>query len=139
MTLRSRDFWFVLALALLVLGIGIGLRDPWPADEPRFVLVAKQMVDSGQYLVPHRGAEIYPDKPPLFMWLLASAHALTGEWRSAFLLPSLLASLGTIALTFDLALKLWVEGGIDDTGRAFTEAAFDLESIDRNGLGRSAK
>lgn len=107
MTLRSRDFWFVLALALLVLGIGIGLRDPWPADEPRFVLVAKQMVDSGQYLVPHRGAEIYPDKPPLFMWLLASAHALTGEWRSAFLLPSLLASLGTIALTFDLALKLW--------------------------------
>mgnify|MGYP001764881026 CR=1 FL=1 len=107
MTLRSRDFWFVLALALLVLGIGIGLRDPWPADEPRFVLVAKQMVESGQMLIPHRGAEIYPDKPPLFMWLLAAAHALTGEWRVAFLLPSLLASLGTIALTFDLALKLW--------------------------------
>ena len=107
MTLRSRDFWFVLALALLVIGIGIGLRDPWPADEPRFVLVAKQMVESGQMLIPHRGAEIYPDKPPLFMWLLGAAHALTGEWRIAFLLPSLLASLGTIALTFDLALKLW--------------------------------
>ena len=29
------------ALALLVLGAGYGLRDPWPADEPRFVLVAK--------------------------------------------------------------------------------------------------
>lgn len=107
MTLRSRDFWFVLALALLVLGIGIGLRDPWPADEPRFVLVAKQMVESGEYLIPHRGQEIYPDKPPLFMWLLAAAHGLTGEWRIAFLLPSLFASLGTIALTFDLALKLW--------------------------------
>ena len=107
MTLRTRDFWFVLALALLVLGIGIGLRDPWPADEPRFVLVAKQMVDSGDFLIPHRGAEIYPDKPPLFMWLLTAAHGLTGEWRIAFLLPSLLASLGTIALTFDLALKLW--------------------------------
>ena len=107
MTLRSRDFWFVLTLALLVLGIGIGLRDPWPADEPRFVLVAKQMVESGEMLIPHRGAEIYPDKPPLFMWLLAAAHSLTGEWRVAFLLPSLLASLGTIALTFDLALKLW--------------------------------
>ncbi len=107
MTLRSRDFWFVLALALLVIGIGIGLRDPWPADEPRFVLVAKQMVESGQMLIPHRGQEIYPDKPPLFMWLLGAAHALTGEWRIAFLLPSLLASLGTIALTFDLALKLW--------------------------------
>jgi len=107
MTLRSRDFWFVLALALLVLGIGIGLRDPWPADEPRFVLVAKQMVESGEMLIPHRGQEIYPDKPPMFMWLLAAAHRFTGEWRVAFLLPSLLASLGTIALTFDLALKLW--------------------------------
>jgi 4-amino-4-deoxy-L-arabinose transferase-like glycosyltransferase len=107
MTLRSRDFWFVLALALLVLGIGIGLRDPWPADEPRFVLVARQMVESGEMLIPHRGAEIYPDKPPLFMWLLAAAHALTGEWRISFLLPSLFASLGTIALTFDLSLKLW--------------------------------
>jgi 4-amino-4-deoxy-L-arabinose transferase-like glycosyltransferase len=43
----------------------------------------------------------------MFMWLLTVAHGLTGEWRVAFLLPSLLASLGTIALTFDLALKLW--------------------------------
>ena len=107
MTLRSRDFWFVMALALLVLGIGLGLRDPWPADEPRFVLVAKQMVESGDLLIPHRGHEIYPDKPPLFMWLLTAAHSATGEWRIAFLLPSLLASLGTIALTFDLSLKLW--------------------------------
>ena len=30
-------FWLV---ALLVLGAGLGLRDPWPADEPRFALVA---------------------------------------------------------------------------------------------------
>jgi len=102
-----RDLWFLLALALLVLGVGIGLRDPWPADEPRFVLVAQQMVQSGELLVPHRGAEIYPDKPPLFMWLLVAAHQLTGEWRISFLLPSLLASLGTLALTFDLALRFW--------------------------------
>jgi 4-amino-4-deoxy-L-arabinose transferase-like glycosyltransferase len=107
MTLRQRDFWFVLALALLVLGVGIGWRDPWPADEPRFVLVARQMVESGDWLIPHRGAEIYPDKPPLFMWLLAGAHAVTGEWRLSFLLPSLLSSLATLALTYDLALKLW--------------------------------
>ena len=82
-----RDLWLLLALALLVLGVGIGLRDPWPADEPRFVLVAQQMVQSGELLVPHRGAEIYPDKPPLFMWLLVAAHKLTGEWRVSFLLP----------------------------------------------------
>jgi len=33
--------------AMIVLGAGIGLRDPWPSDEPRFALSARQMVDSG--------------------------------------------------------------------------------------------
>ena len=42
---RRELFWFF-AVALLVLGAGIGLRAPWPADEPRFVLVAKQMWDT---------------------------------------------------------------------------------------------
>ena len=50
---------FLLSLGLLVLGAGLGLRDPWPADEPRFALVAKQMVESGQWLFPFRGGEIY--------------------------------------------------------------------------------
>ena len=39
---RRALFW-LLAAALLVLGAGIGLRDPWPSDEPRFALVAKNL------------------------------------------------------------------------------------------------
>ena len=90
-----------------MLGAGLGLRDPWPADEPRFVLVAKQMVESGDWLFPHRGTELYSDKPPLFMWLQAAAYALFGNWRVAFLLPSLLAALGTLWLRVDLGRRLW--------------------------------
>ncbi len=97
------------ALAAVVLAAGLGLREPWPADEPRFVLVARQMVESGEYLIPHRGSEIYAHKPPVFMWLLAAAHHLTGEWRIAFLLPSLLAALVTLWLTADLARRLYGE------------------------------
>ena len=66
---RRELFWF-LAIAFVILAAGIGLRDPWPADEPRFVLVARQMWDSGDWLFPHRGQELYPDKPPLYFWLL---------------------------------------------------------------------
>ena len=65
---RKQLYWFF-AIALLILGAGYGLRDPWPADEPRFVLVAKQMFDGGPWLFPHRGQELYADKPPLLMWL----------------------------------------------------------------------
>ena len=98
--------WFFL-VALVVLGAGIGLRDPWPADEPRFALVAKQMVESGNWLIPHRGSELYSDKPPLFMAAQAFFYSLTHAWRVAFLLPSLLAGLGMLALVYDLARRLW--------------------------------
>lgn len=101
-----RALLLLLLLATVLFGAGIGLRDPWPADEPRFALVARQMVESGQWLFPVRGGELYPDKPPLFMWAIALFLKLTGSLRVAFLLPSLLAGLGTLALVFDLARRL---------------------------------
>ena len=106
-TRASRESWLFWLTALLVIGAGLGLRDPWPADEPRFALVAKQMVESGDWLFPHRGSELYPDKPPLFMWLQAAAYTLLRDWRVAFLLPSLLASLGTLWCVVDLGRRLW--------------------------------
>lgn len=102
-----RELWLFVLFALVVIGAGIGLRDPWPADEPRFALSAQQMVASGDWLIPHRGHEIYADKPPAFMAMQAAAFELTRNWRIAFLLPSLLAALGTLLLVYDLARRLW--------------------------------
>ncbi|HET7931796.1 MAG TPA: glycosyltransferase family 39 protein [Rhodanobacteraceae bacterium] len=101
------QLWLFLGFALLLLAVGLGLRDPWPSDEPRFALVARQMVETGQWLFPHRGIELYADKPPLFMWLQACAYWLTRGWRGWFLLPSLAAGMGTLALTYDLGRRLW--------------------------------
>jgi 4-amino-4-deoxy-L-arabinose transferase-like glycosyltransferase len=106
-TSDRREFLWLFAIALLVLAAGYGLREPWPADEPRFVLVAKHMVESGDWWFPRRGQELYADKPPLYFWLLALAYELIGSWRWSFLLPSLLAGLGTLALTYDLGRRLW--------------------------------
>jgi 4-amino-4-deoxy-L-arabinose transferase-like glycosyltransferase len=107
--LRSARWELLLfgAFALLLLGLGLGLRDPWPSDEPRFALVARLMVEHGQWLFPHRGHELYPDKPPVFMWLQALSYFLTHNWRIAFLLPSLAAALTALALVYDLARRLW--------------------------------
>ena len=107
MTLARRDTWLFWLFALLILGAGLGLRDPWPADEPRFALVARHMVESGDWLFPHRGTELYSDKPPLFMWLQAMGFVVFGNWRIAFLLPSLLAALGTLWCVVDLGTRLW--------------------------------
>ena len=105
--LNQSSLGWLLLIALIVLAAGLGLRDPWPADEPRFALIAKEMVESGQWLFPMRGGEIYPDKPPLFMWGIAIGYLLTGSIKVAFLLPSLLAGLLTIVLVWDLGRRLW--------------------------------
>ena len=96
-----------LKCGLLVLAAGIGLRDPWPADEPRFALIARDMVESGNWLLPHIGGVLYPDKPPLFFWLVAALYVLTGSVRVAILMPGILAGLGVLLLVTDLGRRLW--------------------------------
>ena len=106
-TRESREFWLLAIVALLVLGAGLGLRDPWPSDEPRFTLVAKQMIESGDWLFPHRGTELYSDKPPMLMWFEAVFYSITGNWRVAFLLPALFSALGCLWCVYDLGRRLW--------------------------------
>jgi len=102
-----RDIALLVSLGLLLIASGIGLRDPWPADEPRFALIARDMVASGNWLFPKVGGDLYADKPPLFFWLMAACYALTGSLRVSFLLPSFLAGVGTILLVYDLGRRLW--------------------------------
>jgi 4-amino-4-deoxy-L-arabinose transferase-like glycosyltransferase len=96
------DVCWLVGLALVLLGTGLGLRDPWAPDEPRFALVAQDMLRSGDWLVPRVGGDLYADKPPLFFCLMAAAMAVTGSLRLGFLLPSLLAGIGTTLLVYDL-------------------------------------
>jgi 4-amino-4-deoxy-L-arabinose transferase-like glycosyltransferase len=98
-------FWLA-AIALVFIGTGVGLRDPWPADEPRFALIARDMVLSGDWMFPRVGGDLYDDKPPFYFWLLAIAYFITGSIRSSFLIPALLSAVGTLALVYDIARRL---------------------------------
>ena len=107
MKTASRDLAWLLVATLVILGSGLGLKDPWPPDAPRFALIARDMLASGDWLIPRVGGVIYADKPPLFMWLQASAIWLTGSLRAGYLLPALVSGLGTMWLVHDLARRLW--------------------------------
>ena len=106
--MRSHRFALagVMAFALLVLSSGFAMHEPWPADSPRFAAVARDMLATGDWLFPRVGGDLYPDKPPLFFWLMAASMWLTGSVKAGFLLPSLLAGLGTVWLTFDIVRRL---------------------------------
>jgi 4-amino-4-deoxy-L-arabinose transferase-like glycosyltransferase len=97
--------WLALALVLIV-GTGLGIRDPWPADEPRFVAVARDMVLSHEWLFPRVGGDLYQDKPPLYFWLLAIGYSITGSVKASFLIPSFLAAAGVLFLVYDFGRRL---------------------------------
>jgi 4-amino-4-deoxy-L-arabinose transferase-like glycosyltransferase len=101
------DLLWLLGLGLLLIATGIGLRDPWPADEPRFALIVRDMVATGDWLVPRVGGDVYADKPPLFFWLMGLCLTVIGSLRIAFLVPSLLSGLACLVLIYDLGRRLW--------------------------------
>lgn len=101
------DLMWLLGFGLLLVATGIGLRDPWPADEPRFALIVRDMVATGEWLLPRVGGDVYGDKPPLFFWIMGVSLLVTGSLRVAFLLPSLLSGLACLLLIYDLGRRLW--------------------------------
>jgi 4-amino-4-deoxy-L-arabinose transferase-like glycosyltransferase len=103
--IRARDLlWLALALAIIV-GTGLGVRDPWPADEPRFAVLARDMALSHEWLFPRVGGDLYQDKPPLYFWLLAICYTLFGSVKVSFLIPSFLAAGGTLFLLYDFGRR----------------------------------
>lgn len=102
-----RAFFLLLLAAAIVLAAGLGLRDPWPADEPRFALIARDMALGGNWLFPNVGGVLYPDKPPLHFWSVAALFHVTGSLRFSFLFPAFLAGMGTLVLVTDLGRRLW--------------------------------
>jgi dolichol-phosphate mannosyltransferase len=93
-----------LASCLLILpNLGYPLIDP---DESRYAEIAREMLDSGDYIVPTRLGEPYLDKPPLLYWLTATSYRWFGiSIASARLVPAL-AGLATIGLIFLLGSRV---------------------------------
>jgi 4-amino-4-deoxy-L-arabinose transferase-like glycosyltransferase len=102
---RGRDLlWLALALFIIV-GTGLGMRDPWPADEPRFAVLARDMAMSHEWLFPRVGGDLYQDKPPLYFWLLALCFTIFGSVKASFLIPSFLAAGGILFLIYDFGRR----------------------------------
>ncbi len=102
----------VLLAVAVVGGLSLGLRDLWAPDEPKYALVAREMRETGEWLIPHVDGRIYGDKPPLMFWAIAAASFLTGGvGQPAAVLPSLLAALLVLGGT---AATAWLVSGRQD-------------------------
>ncbi len=85
----------------------LGGWDLWNPDEPRYAQVAREMVVDGNWILPRLNNRIYPDKPPVFFWLIALSYAVSGEVSSfSARFPSALAGVLGILLTYLIGRKL---------------------------------
>ena len=110
---RLRAVAFVALVGVLGLAFQ-GTRGIWSPDEGYHAVIAKTMLETGDWLIPHVDLQVWFDKPPLSHWAMAAGMALLGinEWGARFS-HAIWYGLTTL-LVFVLGRDLWG----DRTGRA---------------------
>jgi 4-amino-4-deoxy-L-arabinose transferase-like glycosyltransferase len=99
----------VAALAVFVLFFRLGTRGLNEPDEGRYSEVGREMVASGDWLVPRFNGVEHLSKPPVTYWLIAASIQAFGVNEWAARLPAVLAALGSV-----LALYLMVKRATDE-------------------------
>lgn len=100
-----RRHLIVLGLLLFISLPTFLCRNLWNPDEPRYAQVASEMTTRSDYLVPHLNREVYPEKPPVFFWLIIAAKKIFGrEYASRAI--SLLAALLVAFMTYLIGQRL---------------------------------
>src|SRR5262245_55897711 len=99
----ARAALLVAAVAAAVYLPALGARDFWAPDEGRFAVIAREMLRSGDWIVPRMNGEPIALLPPLTYWLAALPSFPFGdvtEWtgRLALVASGILALIGTFVI-----------------------------------------
>lgn len=97
---REPEFWFTL---LLVLGIYFARPATLTirGEESRWANVAREMIESGDWVVPREQGVDFPNRPPLSNWAIACSMLAFGNGEAlAVRFPSLLATLLTALVIY---------------------------------------
>jgi 4-amino-4-deoxy-L-arabinose transferase-like glycosyltransferase len=94
--MKPGRFWLMSVLLLLATAVsyllGNGSAPLLDRDEPRYALTSRNMLASGDFIVPRQYDRPRTAKPPLIYWAQAAAMHLTGEGSAwAARLPSAMA------------------------------------------------
>lgn len=96
----------VVAWAMFNVFASLGDHPLMPPDEGRYARASQVMLETGDWLVPRLDEHPRLQKPPLIYWLQSASMALLGQNEMAARLPSALATIGMIALTFCFAARV---------------------------------
>ena len=94
-------------LSIAILGLILFLSGTWIAplidrDEPRFAEASREMLRSGDWVIPRLNNQYRFDKPPMIYWAQATCYRALGENAFAARLPTVIFATAT-----GLLLVLW--------------------------------
>lgn len=105
---RTKILPAVLVIAFSFVWFAIlGLRALYDPDEGRYAEIPREMLASGQWLIPHLDGLVYLEKPPLQYWLSALSQRILGETEFAARLWTGLSGYLCILVVVLLARRLW--------------------------------
>ena len=98
---------FVVLVAAAIFFVQLGECQLWDRDEPRNAGCAAEMMQRGDWIVPIFNGELRYQKPVMLYWLMMAAYQVFGvnEWSAR--LWSALMGVGSVALTFAIARRLF--------------------------------
>lgn len=95
----------IVALALAVCMFHLGSFGLWEPDEARYAEIAREMLQSGNLIVPHLNYVAYVEKPPLLYWLTTLSFWIFGVSEFGARLPVALSAIAGILATYFFTLR----------------------------------
>ena len=123
---------------LLAYMLPLGARDLLVPDETRYGEIPREMIVSGDWVVPHLNGVRYFEKPVLGYWVHAGSLLLFGENAFAVRLPSALAVGLSALLIFLLARQATRNQDQDGGVAAILSALIFLSCFEVFGVGNTA-
>src|SRR6266404_3220939 len=108
-TLNTRygHYALLLVVAATLTFPNLGACSLWDIDEGNNAEAAREMLDCGNWVVPTFNYQLRVDKPALLYWLQIGAFRLFGINEFAARLPSALAALAAVLLTYELGRQMF--------------------------------
>jgi 4-amino-4-deoxy-L-arabinose transferase-like glycosyltransferase len=103
---EARQRWLLLLLTAFTFFFLLGSRALNEPDEGRYSEIAREMIETGDWLVPHFWYLPHLDKPPMTYWLVAASMKIFGQNEWAVRLPVALAGISGIFATFLLGCAI---------------------------------
>jgi len=105
--------WIVVAAGIVFL-TNLGVPSLWDEDETYYATTSREMLQSGDWVMPTFNGEVFPHKPPMMYWMMISGFKLFGVgelgarfWSAVLGIAGALATYHLGRLLFRAEVGFW--------------------------------